>query len=98
VVKLQRPLHGVDEAANVLPPAAGGVVGRNLDLLGLFVRQYGVTPQAGNESRGAALHQIDLGSEARFLRHLLMPPPYLDFLTAELLGDDLRDAGREPLR
>src|SRR5690606_5256947 len=43
------------------------------------------------------LHQIDFGSEARLLRHLLMSPPYLDFLTAELIGDSVDDPSREPL-
>src|SRR5690606_16220154 len=66
---LQRPLHGVDEPANVLPPAARGVVRRNLNLFRLLLRQHRVAAQAGNESRGSTLHQIDLGSEARLLRH-----------------------------
>src|SRR5690606_17328452 len=73
------------------------VVGRNFNLFRLLLRQHGIATQAGNESRGTALNQIDLGSEARFLRHLLMPPPYLDFLSAELVGDGLHNASREPM-
>src|SRR5690554_6920315 len=97
IVELQRTLDRVDEPADVLPPAARGVVGRNLDLLGLFFRQYRVAPQAGDQGRSTALHQIYLGSEARLLRHLLIPPPYLDFLPAEFLGDGINNPSREPL-
>src|SRR5690606_3198420 len=69
VVELQRALNRVDEAANVFPPAARGIVGRDLNLFRLLLRQHRVAAQAGNESRGSALHQIDLGSKARLLRH-----------------------------
>src|SRR5690606_24665920 len=97
VVELQRALNRVDEPAKVLPPATRGIVGRDLNLFRLLLRQHGIATQAGNESRGSALHQIDLGSEARLLRHLLLSPPYLDFLTAEFLGDGANDPSREPL-
>src|SRR5690606_34241850 len=97
IVEFQRPLHSVDEPADVLTPATRRVVGRNLNLFRLLLRQHGIATQAGNESRGAVLHQMELGSTARLLGHLPMPPPYLDFLTAELLSNGINNPRREPL-
>src|SRR5690606_9157538 len=97
IVELQSALYCIDEPANVLPPATRGVVRRNLNLFRLLLRQHRIATQTGDESRCAVLHQIDLSSEARLLRHLLMSPPYLDFLTTELLGNGINNPSRKPL-
>src|SRR5690606_16134484 len=96
-VKLQRPLHSVDEPAQVLPAPAGRIVSGHLNLLGLLLGQNGVAPKAGNERPRTALHQIDLCTKTRMLRHLFSRPPDFDFLTAVLLGDGLHNASREPM-
>src|SRR5690606_9360976 len=98
VVKLQRPLHGVDEPAQILPAASRRIVGGHLNLLGLLLGQNGVAPKAGNERLRTALHQIDLCTKTRMLRHLFSRPPDFDFLTAEFLGDGIYDPSREPLK
>src|SRR5690606_22196716 len=96
-VKLQRPLHSVDEPAQVLPAPAGRIVSGHLNLLGLLLGQNGVAPKAGNERPRTALHQIDLCTKTRMLRHLFSRPPDFDFLSAELVGDGLHNASREPM-
>src|SRR5690606_12200833 len=98
VVKLQRPFHGVDEPAQILPAASRRIVGGHLNLLGLLLGQNGVAPKAGNECLRTALHQIDLCTKTRMLRHLFSRPPDFDFLTAEFLGDGVYDPSREPLK
>src|SRR5690606_25994050 len=97
VVKLQRPFHGVDEPAQILPAASRRIVGGHLNLLGLLLGQNGVAPKAGNECLRTALHQIDLCTKTCMLRHLFSRPPDFDFLTAEFLGDGANDPSREPL-
>src|SRR5690606_12851515 len=69
IVELQRALYRVNEPANIFPPASRRIVSGHLNLFGLLLGQNGVAPKAGNEIRGTALHQIDLGSKARLLRH-----------------------------
>src|SRR5690606_42017197 len=93
-----RPLHGVDEPTQILPAASRRIVGGHLNLLGLLLGQNGVAPKAGNERLRTALHQIDLCTKTRMLRHLFSRPPDFDFLTAEFLGDGIYDPSREPLK
>src|SRR5690606_33165383 len=97
VVKLQRTLHRIDEPAQILPAASRRIVSGHLNLLRLLLGQNGVTPKAGNERLRTALHQIDLCTKTRMLRHLFSRPPDFDFLTAVLLGDGLHNASREPM-
>src|SRR5690606_3740979 len=97
VVKLQRTLHRINEPAQVLPTPAGRIVSSHLNLLRLLLGQNGVAPKAGNERPRTALHQIDLCTKTRMLRHLFSRPPDFDFLTAVLLGDGLHNASREPM-
>src|SRR5690606_28477907 len=97
VVKLQRTLHRINEPANVLPAPAGRIVSGHLNLLRLLLGQNGVAPKAGNERLHAALHQINLCTKTRVLRHLFSRPPDFDFLTAELLSDGLCESHRQPL-
>src|SRR5690606_20147073 len=97
VVKLQRPLHGVDEPAQILPAPARRIVSGHLNLFRLLLGQNGIAPKAGDERLRTALHQIDLCTKTRMLRHLFSRPPYFDFLTAEFLGDGVDNPSREPL-
>src|SRR5690606_32387901 len=69
VVKLQRTLHRINEPANVLPAPAGRIVSGHLNLLRLLLGQNGVAPKARNERLRTALHQVDLCTKTRMLRH-----------------------------
>src|SRR5690606_27189588 len=79
------------------PAASRRIVSGHLNLLGLLLGQNGVPPKAGDECLRAALHQINLCTKTRMLRHLFSRPPDFDFLTAVLLSDGLCESHRQPL-
>src|SRR5690606_23792850 len=89
VVELQRPLHGVDEPAQILPATSRRIVSGHLNLLGLLLGQNRVATKTGNERLRTALYQIYLCTKPCMLGHLFPRPPDFNFLPAVLLGDGL---------